>query len=280
MAKLTQEDLRKMMPEKRKAYEKRKKRVERNRKILAGFVCITLVLVTVLALSLTVFFKIDTIKVKGDSVYDETQIINASGITKGSNLFLCDLQRASDGIKKNLPYISKAEVSRGIPSTIVINIGAAKAYMAVKTSSGTAITDKEGKVLELVSGDKVPSKVIKLDAGTVFAAKLGENVFDSNNGKEAGKEQKKKSETLKTVFDAIENSGLDGISAIDIKSAANIFIMYQNRLKLNIGTVNDIDYKLKAAVEIIKKEDEINSKEKGEIFLSNPDNIYVSPEKN
>lgn len=280
MARLTQDELKKMMPEKRTAYEKRKRKVERNRKILGIFMCATIVLVTALVLSLTVFFKIDTITVKGDSIYDETQIINASGVTKGGNLFLCDLQRASQGVRKNLPYIARADVKRKIPSTIIIDISASKAYIAVETASGIALADKEGKILEFVSGDKASGKVIKLNAGTVFSAKLGENVFDSNNGEDAGKEQKKKAEILKEIFDAIDKSGLEKITSIDIKSSSDIYIVYQNRLKLSIGSVSDIEYKLKSAVEIIKKEDEINPKEKGEIFLSNPENIYVSPDKN
>ncbi|MGN1478172.1 MAG: hypothetical protein ACI4XH_00270, partial [Acutalibacteraceae bacterium] len=45
-----------------------------------------------------------------------------------------------------------------------------------------------------------------------------------------------------------------------------------------LGTTNELVYKLKSAVEIIKKEDEINPTTKGDIFLSNPGNAYVSPE--
>ncbi len=279
MAKLTQDELKKMMPERRKAYEKRKKRVERNRKILALLSCTAIILITALVLSLTVFFKINTITVKGESIYKENQIINASGVAKGGNLFLCDLQRASEGICKNLPYIAKAEVKRKIPSTVIIEISASKAYIAVETSSGTALADRDGKVLEFVSGDSVSKKTARLKAGTAFAASIGESIFDSNSDEKSGKTQKKKAEVLEKIFDAVEKSGLKEITEIDIKSTSNIYITYQNRLKLNIGSVNDIEYKLKSAVEIIKKEDEINPNEKGEIFLANPENIYVTPDK-
>lgn len=258
----------------------RKKKVERNRKILGMFICVTLVLLTVLVLSLTVFFNIDTVKVQGDSIYEEAQIINASGISKGKNLFLCDVDGASAGICRNLPYISKATVTRKLPSTVVINITGDKAYFAVGTASGTALADREGKVLEFVAAEKVTDKIIKLNAGTVFKAEIGANIFESNNDEKENKQASEKAEALKTLFDAIKSSGLKDITAIDIKSASNIFITYQNRLKLNIGSLSDIEYKLKAAVEIIAKEDEAAPGEKGEIFLANTENIYVSPEQN
>lgn len=268
-----------MSPEKRRAYERRKRKVERNRKILGGFICVTLILTTVLVLSLTVFFRIDTITVKGKSSYDKSQIINASGISKGNNLFLCNLERASEGIRKNLPYISKAEVKRQLPSTIVIEITHSDAFIAVETKAGTALADKNGKVLEFVSREKLPSGIISLDAGTVFGAAIGDNIFELNAEDDSVKDQKKKAEVLRQIFDAVEKSGLKGITSIDIKSTSNINIMYQNRLKLNIGNVNDIVYKLKSAVEIIKKEDEIADDEKAVVYLSNPENVYVSPEK-
>lgn len=279
MAKLTQDELKRMLPERRAAYEKRRKKVERNRKILGIFVCVTLVLLTVLVLSLTVFFKINKITVLGDSIYAESQIVNAAGIYKGNNLFLCNTENAADRVCKNLPYISKAAVKRKLPSTIVIEITGAKAYIAVPTASGTALADKNGKVLELVSKEKLPSNVISLDAGTVFSAEIGANIFEENTSEKAEKKQKEKAETLRQIFKSIEASGLKNITAIDIKSTSKIYITYQNRLRMNIGSVSDIDYKLKAGAQIIKKEDEINPREKGQIFLSDTDNIYVSPDE-
>lgn len=275
MARLTQDDLRRMTPEKRKAYEMQKRRVERNRKILGTFVCIILVLLTTVVLSLTVFFKVDTIVVNGDSIYDENQIINASGISAGDNLFLCNLKKASDGICKNLPYISTVEVKRELPSSIIFEITPTKAYVAAKSNSGTMLIDKEGKILEIVSDDKVPKNVIKLDAGITFSNQLGENIFDS----ESESEQGKKTELLKTIFDAIDNSKLSNITAIDIKSSSNISIMYQNRLNLKVGSISEVEYKLKCAVGIIKELDENEPNKKGEILLSNTKSFTVIPEE-
>ena len=66
---------------KRRAYEKRRKKVMRNRRIFASFIALTVLLITVIVLSLTVFFNIDSVVVEGTSRYDEQQIINASSYT-------------------------------------------------------------------------------------------------------------------------------------------------------------------------------------------------------
>lgn len=269
-----------MSPEKRKAYLKRKKQVERNRKILATFVMFIIVLLMILFLIFKVFFKINTIQISGKNPYDETQIINAAGVAKGDGLLSCDEEKISENIRRNLPYIYSATIKKKLPSTLVIETKSTSAFIAVQTVSGTALADKEGKVLEFASEDKVKGKIIKLEAGMAFPAKIGEKIFETEGDNGQSRELKEKEKTLKSVLDAINSSGIKDITLVNIKSTSNIFMMYQNRFKLNIGSVSDIDYKLKAAVQIIASENKAAPSERGEIFLSNPDNIYVSPETN
>ena len=259
MAKLTQEELKRMMPERRRAYEKRLRQVQRNRRIFATFVLLTVVLVSVVALSLTVFFKIDTIIIKGDSRYEVSQIEEASGIKKGENLFLISVSSSHENIQNKLPYISKA----------VIKIESTDAVFCFSTGSGCALTDADGKVLELVSKDKVPKNVAVINASGAYFAETGKTISADDEDEWT---------LLKTVFAAVKESGIKDITEINVVSKSNIYLVYQNRFKLNLGTTNELVYKLKSAVEIIKKEDEINPSTKGDIFLSNPGNAYVSPE--
>ena len=269
-----------MSPEKRKAYLKRKKQVERNRKILGTFVMFVIILVMILFLIFKVFFKINTIQISGKNPYNETQIINAAGVSKGDSLLSCNEEKISDSIRRNLPYIYSATIKKKIPSTLIIETKSTSAFIAVQTVSGTALADKDGKVLEFASEDKVKDEIIKLEAGLAFPAKIGEKIFETESDNEQSRQLKDKEKTLKTVLDAINSSGIKDITLVDIKSTSNIYMMYQDRFRLNIGNVNEIEYKLKAAVQIIANENKAAPSERGEIFLSNPDNIYVSPETN
>ena len=269
MAKLTQEELRRMMPERRRAYEKRRRQVQRNRRIFASFVLLTVVLISVVILSLTVFFKIDTIKVKGDSRYDTSQIIEASGIVKGKNLFLISVSSSQESITEKLPYISKAVITRRLPSSVIIEIESTDAVFCFNTGSGYALTDPDGKVLELVSEDKIPENAAVINASGAYFAETGQTIKADDEDEWT---------LLKTVFSAVKESGIKDVTEINVVSQSNIYLVYQNRFNLKLGTTNELVYKLKSAVEIIKKEDEINPTTKGDIFLSNPGNAYVSPE--
>lgn len=269
MAKLTQEELKRMMPERRRAYEKRLRQVQRNRRIFATFVLLTVVLVSVVALSLTVFFKIDTIIIKGDSRYEVSQIEEASGIKKGENLFLISVSSSQENIQNKLPYISKAVITRRLPSSVIIEIESTDAVFCFSTGSGCALTDADGKVLELVSKDKVPKNAAVINASGTYFAETGKTISADDEDEWT---------LLKTVFAAVKESGIKDITEINVVSKSNIYLVYQNRFKLNLGTTNELVYKLKSAVEIIKKEDGINPSTKGDIFLSNPGNAYVSPE--
>lgn len=280
MAGLSQDELRRMLPEKRRAYEKRKRKVQRNRRILAVSVTVIFAIVAVIALSLTVFFRIDTIKILGDSIYDESQIINESGIVKGGNLFLTDIDKAREHIEKNLPYISSAAVKRKFPSAIIIEITGTQAYCCFKTTSGTAVADNSLKVLEITSEENVSPEITRVTLHNVFTAGIGENIINTNSTGESSKEIVKEAELVKTIFDSVNESGIQHLTEINLESPGNLYCVYQDRLKLNLGSTEKLTYKLKAAIKIIEKEDEINQSERGEIFLNDTKNIYVSPEKN
>lgn len=279
MARLTQEELQKMLPEKRRAYEKRRKKVRRNRIIFASFISLLIVLTTVLVLSLTVLFPIDTITVNGTSRYDNAQIIQVSGVVKGENLFLTSTQKAQENITVQLPYISKAVVTRKLPSTIVIDITGTTADFCYKTTGGYALTDSDSKVLEIVNADALPQNIAVIKTNAAFVAEVGQIVAvnDSDN-EEQKKTDEKELELLRMVLKSVKESGIQDITEIDITSSSSIFLVYQDRFRLNLGTTNELTYKLKSAVEIIAKEDEINPTTSGEINLSNPGNAYVSPE--
>ncbi len=276
---MTEENLKKMSPQKREAYLKKKKQVERNRKILKCFICVILVSVVMLILSLTVLFKVDTIKIQGDCKYEDSQIINASGENKGSNLILCNKDKMSDGIKKNLPYVSNVTVEKKFPSTLIINITSTKPFMSLETMNGNALIDNKGKVLEFVKKESIPKGVAKLETDASLTATVGENLFDLNLKSDAADKQKSRAQMVQSVVKAINDSGIKDITQIRVESSAEIYVVYQNRLTLNLGSANDLTYKLKSAVEIIKKENKIDPDGNAEIFLSDPGNAYVSPEK-
>ncbi len=281
MARLTQEELAGMLPERRRDYEKRLKKVRRNRLIFAAFISMLILVITVLVLSLTVFFKIDTIKVNGTSRYDAQQIIETSGIEKGKNLFLSGVNKAKENISSKLTYLSEVNILRKLPSTIVIEVVGADAEYCYSTSGGYALADSKGRVLEIVNADDIPEKTAVIKTKNTFTAVVGEQIEiikDKDEGKAAAAE--KEHELVKKVLIAIDESKIQDVTEIDVTTPTSIYVTYQDRFRLNLGNSYELTYKLKSAVQIIIQEDEISTSTSGEINLTNPGNAYVSPDNN
>lgn len=82
----------------------------------------------------------------GGRVSDE-QIILVSGVDLGSKL----LQISIDDVEANIsavPWISKVDVDRLLPSTLRIRVSERRARMQVITQSGPFLVDSEGRVLQ------------------------------------------------------------------------------------------------------------------------------------
>lgn len=64
-----------------------------------------LVICAAVVMALTLFFRVDTIEVTGTERYTEKDVIEASGIQLGDNLFLLNKYEAARSIAEQLPYI-------------------------------------------------------------------------------------------------------------------------------------------------------------------------------
>ena len=114
---------------------KKKKRRKKNMSLyyLMTFITVSIALVV---LSLTVFFKIETIKITGSANYTQEQIIAASGIIKGDNLIRLDIKKAQQSVLNNLVNVDTVKISRKFPSEIVISVTPCEPMASIE-SNGT-----------------------------------------------------------------------------------------------------------------------------------------------
>lgn len=78
--------------------------------------------VVALTMGATVFFQVETIVVSGNSRYTQEQVIEASGIQIGDNLYHMNKFQVAQDIREKLPYIGEVSIRRGLPSTILITV--------------------------------------------------------------------------------------------------------------------------------------------------------------
>ena len=70
----------------------------------------------------TVFFRVERVTVTGSQRYTQEEIIAASGIQLGDNLYSLNKVRIDQNIRTTLPYIGDLTINRALPSTIQITV--------------------------------------------------------------------------------------------------------------------------------------------------------------
>ena len=93
------------------------------RRFLLVFTLLCMVAVTAV-MCVFLVFKVRTIQVTGDLVYEESAILDVCGYQVGDNLALLTTAEQEDALESQLPYIEEAQVIRHFPNTLEIHVTA------------------------------------------------------------------------------------------------------------------------------------------------------------
>ncbi len=254
--------------ERRRARAERARKKRRRRNIILGSILTAVFLIVGVVLCLTVFFHIASIEVTGDEIYNPGQIIEASGIQIGENLFLVSAKDAAAEIERALPYVESAQIKRSLSCKVTIQVTAATAAAALDNGESYTLLNASGKVLE-DGVMTINDGMILITAGEVSAAVPGElAVFAADGAFED------------TVFalKAFSDAGLVGITELDVRDSTNIKARYKDRILLELGAASTIPDKtdfIKATLE----RSEISSPEfKGTIDFTIDKKAYQNAE--
>ena len=84
-------------------------------------------IIVAIIFTMSVFFKVEKIDVSGNSKYSKEQIISASGIHTGDNLFFINRIGAGSRVVVKLPYIDSVKITRSLPNRVTITVEESKA---------------------------------------------------------------------------------------------------------------------------------------------------------
>ena len=247
-----------LSPNERRRLHAEQRRAQRRRKQIIQYALIGVAVAAVmLVLSLTVFFKIDEIKVEGDTPYSVEEIIAASGINLDENIITCDADSVSDNLAKALPYIGSAEVKRSLNGKVVITVKLTAGCYSFVSGENAIIVDANGKVLEHAVKDEAP-KYIQVSGVEVTGAQLGETVELSDKG----------------AFDLIQNlrtkfadAGINKLTSVDVKDIYDLTLSYDGRITIKLGDTASLDRKIALGAKTIEREDEVDPTQCGTLFL-------------
>ncbi len=221
-------------------------RARKFRRIVINTGLCLLVLIAGVILSLTVWFHTETITVNGNGNIPKAEIISASGISIGDNIFTAPKGRAEDKIEKAFPYVQEAEVKCVFPNTITIDITMAKPSCVVEGLGGYYIVSGEGKVLEVSSTtDEIQAPVIE---GVNVGGKVAGDFVEFGTSVVG--------EALKEMFTAFDELGCTEVTAINVAvedEAVEIKYVHDNRIVVYLGIPEHITYKVQTAHTIIKE---------------------------
>lgn len=252
------------------AQQRAQRRKSHRRRVLTAFYLFLFVLVcsTAVVLSVTVLFKISQIQVTGTSRYSAQQILQASGVKTGDNLFLTRTGQVSSKIKAKLPYLETVAVSRRLPSTLSIRVEEDAVCGVIESGGKYIVTGEHGRALEITQ--KLPSGCTLLKGLEIQTAQTGKTIVYKNSNT-AG--------VFQNVMDALRKSGLSKITSVDFSQSSRILVLYDGRITIDLGMPSDLAYKLDFAKALLAGK--IKSSERGTLnmsVVSDTDKAYFDPD--
>lgn len=244
----------------------RKRRRRRGRSVFFTALCFLLALVA-LVTGMTVFFKVSTVTVEGESRYDPKEIIAQTGIKSGQNMFLLNKFSAIDAIYTACPYLDTVVIRRKLPDRIVIHITECVPVAAVEQNGKWLIIDAKGKLLE--ETDEAGAKpYCRIRGVELDKPKVGNSIVFTET-------QKDKQKPLFTILNtASEHAILNKIGQIDMSLVFDIRLNWEDRFTVVLGTVEQLEKKVRFLGHVVG---ELGETDRGMIDVSDAQTARFRP---
>lgn len=226
-----------------------------------------LIIIGAIAASITVFLKVAKFEVYGITRYSPAEIIDASGIQTGENMFSVNKFKVSTNILKSFPYIGQLKIARRFPDTFIFTISERVPAGYIEAGDILWLVASDGYLLESFARENFDIKVPLITGGELLAP---------SSGTKASFDMTEKSRALTDILGALNKKGLTAdVNSVDISKLYSLTFIYQNRLKVVLGDAEDLATKIKLFNAVIS---ELDSADKGTIDLSNPGEARFRPE--
>ena len=210
--------------------------------LVSGAVIVVLALIMLLL----PMFKIDKIVVEGNNYYDDEAVLQMAGIAAGDELFGWDMQKSCNAIIAAYPYASDVYVSIEF-FTVKIEIVERPTVMYAEYQDQYFSFDRDLRVLEIkTDGEEAFSPFLRVKLPMLSSVQRGYFVqFDSSVSDVS---------YLNQLLDILANRNLlEDVTYIDFSERFSLSFVLANSLKVEIGTLNDVDNKLTLLSEELKQ---------------------------
>lgn len=216
---------------KRKAAASRKRR--RKALIAVLFSLLTILIIAFSAIMAFLFFKVDTITVKGTvALYSQNEIVGASGIQIQDNLLFLNKKKLEQSLVEKMPYIKTVKIEKKLPSTVIINVTQTKNEISIFSDGKYYAADKDGKILAKLNSRDENLPLFTLPKGCNIAV-----------GKEIEIEDTVLYDVFYKCIDLTESYSFK-VNEVDVSNTYDIYLLVDNRFKVKVGSPNNFDLKL------------------------------------
>ena len=219
------------------------KRPKRKRSVLFAPISF-LIVCAALVFGMSVFFRVSGIEVEGNVIYTKEEIVEASGIEEGDNLFFINRFSAISRIFSKLPYVEKAVINRSLPNKLVIVVDESHAIACVTAEDGAWAIDRSCKLLSKAAGDDLRG-LIRIEGLTPIAPEAGQIIAP-------GEAESPKVSYLSAILTQIDALNLrDNITYIDISGISNPTFDYLGRFTVKLGAHENVEYKFQCLLSAV-----------------------------
>ena len=209
-------------------------------------------------------FRIQSIKVTGNTKIDSQTIESLSNLKIGDNIFQNNKSKIANNIKQEA-YIDKVEMKRHLPSTIEIIVKERKVQYQIKALDSYVYIDNQGYILE-ISNKKIEVPIIigmiTEDNNLLNGVKLLDGDIETLN-------------TLAKILNSAKNIKIDNlITSINVRDKNQYILTLSNEKKeIYLGDASNLADKMSYIETILKKE----KKNKGKIIIDGDLNAGFKP---
>lgn len=217
--------------------------------------------------ALTLFFKVETIEVTGNSRYQPEEIIAASGVETGDNLILLDRWRISQRIYTSLPYVTDVRPKQEFPNTLNIEVTETQAAAAIQGAGAWWLLSEDGKLLEAVDAAEAMTCMQITGVQAEDPAVSGKLALPEDSPISADR-------LLELLAALSEQGGLAQTDSIDCSDARVLALYYDGRFRVEMFYDADFSFKVASLVKIV--EESLEPNEKGTLLMTMADEYQVN----
>lgn len=200
---------------------KRARKIKTIKRIIASMVTILLLSVCIF-ISFKVLFIVREVKVEGTSIYSQQDITAFCKIPEKYNIFKVKPKEIKQNLTNEFIYAETITVKRNFPDKIIISMTDSQESYYMQDADRYKIYSQNFRFLRYA--DLPPPGCVHLN-------------LDIQNDEII--------EVAKQVIKALEDNEFTGIDSIIIPNTNDIQLEYSDRFEIKLGTMLDMDYKLK-----------------------------------